>query len=332
MMHLIVTLCLFLGSFLATPAGAADGNGTAGSWTAYAKENGTERIQLNLDLDGDGNMGMGWERSDFIGLEASQIRSATRVPVRFERRTEAGTITFEGTFRNGRGAGEFSFAADPAYEGKLRPLGLSLDGGKKNDEERELFQLAMFDVSTGFIRSMQEIGYDETLQKYVEFRIFKVTPAYVRDMAAVGFRNLSADKLVETRIHGVTPEYIREMRAAGEDLPLDDYIQARIFQVTPEFADEIEKAGYSGLDHDTLVQFRIHGVSPEFIRGIAKHGYRRVPADQLVQMKIHGVTPEFIARVEKAGFHDVPIDKLVQMRIFDIDPEMIGALDEGRRR
>ena len=329
MMSLIVTLCLLLGSTFASVSTADAGRGTSGSWTCYAKdgEGPKDRLKFNLDLDGDGNMGMSFPLSAFTSIDRATVDSPTRVPARFEMRREAGTITFDGTFREGRGSGDFSFSPDPTYPEKLERLGFRLEG-KGWDRERTQFQMAWFDVSTDFIRSMQKIGYKEELQKYVEFRIFHVDPQYVAAMDAVGFRDLSANKLVETRVHNVTPEYIREMRAAGEDLSLQDYIQSRIFQVTPEFAEEMGKAGYAGLDHDTLVQFRIHGVSPEFIREIGKLGYRRVPAEQLVQMRIHGVSPEFIRRVEKAGFKDVPIEKLVQMRIFDIDPEMIGKLDD----
>src|SRR5262249_50916338 len=149
-----------------------------------------------------------FDRSAFSGLSASQVRSEKQVPVQFELRRDAGTIAFEGTFRDGQGAGQFTFLPNPEYPRLLRSMGVSFEdkGG------REQFSLAVFDVSTTFIRSMQDIGYRVSLDKYQEFRIFGVDPAYVRDMAAMGFERLTADKLVETRIHGVSPDYIRRMR------------------------------------------------------------------------------------------------------------------------
>jgi len=318
MIRLGLVVCMLLGASAST---AADLRGT---WDAEAKEGDPARIQFSLKARKNGNMGMGIPLSDFTGLTWDQVRSAARTPVHFTMRREAGTIEFDGTFRDEQGAGDFVFTPDPAYAGKLNRLGLRLDD---DSDERELLTMTLFDVSTSFIRSMQDIGYKVGLQKYVEFRIFKVDPAYVKAMADVGFPHLSADKLVETKIHDVSPEYIRDMRAHGEDLPLSEYIQSRIFQVTPEFAAEMEKLGYRGLDRDQLVQFKIHGVSPEFIGELRTLGYAHVPADDLVAMRIHGVTPEFIRRVEKAGYHKVPVEKLVQMRIFDIDPEMVEALD-----
>jgi hypothetical protein len=327
MTHLLLALCVLFGLSL---AGSAEPRGTAGTWTASMKENGSERLQLSMKTDRDGNMGMGFDRSDFTGLTAEQVGSATRVPVQFEMRREAGTITFEGTFDDGHGAGRYTFVPNPDYPRMLERLGIEFEA-KRGEEAREMLSLVLFDVSTSFIRSMQAIGYKEPLQQYVAFRIFKVDPEYVGAMSAVGFGDLSADELVATRVHNVSPEYIQRMRAAGNDFTLDQYIQSRIFEVTPEFAAEMSRIGYPDLQHDTLVQFRIHGVSADFVRKLRQLGYSNVEPQQLVAMRIHGVTPEFIRRVAAAGYHKVPVEKLVQMRIFDIDPEMVEALDEDRR-
>jgi hypothetical protein len=311
-----------------TAAGTASAGGFEGSWTAWLSEKRPGVLQFMMQTRTDGQNGMGMEIADFEGLSEAQVTSRTRRDVTFRLVREAGTITYEGSFRDGKGAGQFTFEPDPEYPRKLRQLGVEMDT-PGNDREHELFSLTIFDVSTDFIRSMRNIGYDLPLEKYVAFRIFRVDPEYVRDMDAVGFKKLSADKLVETRIHGATPEYIREMRAAGEDLPLDKYIESRIFQVTPEFRAEMAKAGYASLDRDVLVQFKIHGVTASFVHELRKLGYTRIPAQKLVEMRIHGVTPEFIRRLGDAGYHDVPIDKMVQMRIFDIKPEMVKALDDS---
>ena len=321
--------CLTMGLLLLVAvAPRAHARELTGAWTASTSETEQGRIYFSLQTGRHDQHGSTFDLADFAGLNAATIASKTRVPVQFEIRREAGTIAFDGTFRNGHGGGDFTFTPNEDYPRKLRSVGVTLEKEGKEDELQQLMNLALFDVSTDFIRSMQSIGYRERLEKYVAFRIFDVNPTYVRDMNGVGYRNLTADKLVETRIHGATPEYIREMRRNGEDLSLDQYIESRIFQVTPEFAREMERAGYPRLDRSTLVQFRIHGVTTEYIRDLRELGYDRVPAQKLVEMRIHGVTPEFIRRVRKAGYHRVPIDKLVQMRIFNVEPEMVRALDD----
>ena len=323
----LVLTCALVAVAISSPAPARE---LPGDWNLYVSEKHPDRFQLTLRRGLRDNSSSQFPRADFTGLTNAQVESAGRVPVQFELRREAGSFAFEGTFRNGHGAGEFTFTPDPEYPRRLRAMGVDFPSGKLEDDE-QLYYFAMFDVSSDFIRAMRKIGYDVSLDMYQQFRIFGVDPEYVQAMAAVGYKDLRAEKLVETRIHGATPEYIREMRAAGNDLSLDEYIQSRIFQVTPEFAAEMGKAGYPNVDHDTLVQFKIHGVTPEFIRDLRALGYTRLPASKLVEMRIHGVTPEFIRRVEKAGYHKVPVDKLVQMRIFDIEPEMVRALDDGQK-
>ena len=328
MIRTALLTCVLLTAAAALPARASD---KAGEWTASVSENHPEFLQISLHLGPHEQDGTRMKLSEFSGLEGSQIHSPSRVNVQFELRREAGTIAFDGMFHDGHGAGEFTFTANRDFTRQLHGMGLQFST-KKSSEEDALFELAIFDVSTDFIHSMQAIGYDVPLEMYEQFRIFDVNPDYVRDMDKVGFDHLPAEKLVETRIHGATPDYIRQMRASGDDLTLDQYVESRIFQVTPEFAAEMAKDGYPGLKRDVLVQFRIQGVTTEFIREIGNLGYTHVPAEKLVEMRIHGVTPQFIKRVAAAGYRDVPIDKLVQMRIFNIEPEMVRALDDASRK
>jgi hypothetical protein len=312
-------------------AGRAQASSLPGSWTASVSSRDAGVLNVSLRTHKNENGGNRFERSDFTGLTAEQVRSTTQVPVHFELRHEAGTITFDGLFRSGEGAGTFTFDPNEDFPAQLKKLGVAFDP-KDMDTDNELLTLTSFDVSTAFIRSMRDIGYDVPLEKYVEFRIFGVNPAYVREMRSVGFGNLSADKLVETKIHGATPDYIRDMRAKGEDLSLDKYIESRIFEITPEFTAEMARAGYPNLSRDLLVQCKIQGVTPEFIQELKKLGYTHLSASKLVEMRIHGVTPEFIRQLSAAGYSNVPVDKMIQMRIFDIKPEMVRALDDANRR
>lgn len=301
-----------------------------GSWIATVSEKHPGRLELTLQTAGSGQSSQGALVSGFTGLSRDQIEAGARTGVRFRLARDAGAFTFDGSFRQGRGSGDFRFVPDSQYPERVRALGVPFDAGP-GGASRRLYELALFDVSIDFIRSMQAVGCDEPLNRYLEFRIFAVDAAYVRDMESVGFAHLTGAKLVETKIHGATPDYIRDMRARGKDLPLDGYVESRIFQITPEFAAEIAKAGYPDLSHERLVEFRIQGVTPEYIADLRELGYTRLPASRLVEMRIQGVTPEFIRRVEKSGHHHVPVDRLIQMRIFHIAPERLGALDDEER-
>lgn len=319
------TLTLVVSLFTATAFAAVEG-----AWTASAYEKKPDRIQINMTTGRHNNMGTSMKLGDFAGLTRAQIDAATMTPVNFQLRREAGNTAFEGTFRNGKGAGQFTFASNPSFFDSVRALGVDVEDRKLRNharsQEERLFQLALHDVSVAYIRAMQSEGYRVSLEKYMEMRIFDITPEYIREMRSLGFSDIDADDLVGSRIHGVTPEYVREMRAAGWNLTLDELQSTRIHGATPQFAEEMKKLGYANLDVDELLSFRIHGVTAEFITELRALGYSGLSADNLVAMRIHGVTPKFIRDVKDAGYSGVPVEKLISMRIAGIDGQYLKKM------
>ena len=71
-------------------------------------------------------------------------------------RREAGTLAFEGSFRDGRGAGLFTFAPRAAYTAEMRSLGFNDD----LDLWRR-YQLAVHDVGPRYIRDLKTEGFDK---------------------------------------------------------------------------------------------------------------------------------------------------------------------------
>jgi hypothetical protein len=325
-MKRIATLTLFVCLF-ATAAFALDG-----AWTASIDEKRPGHVYVNMTQGQHHNMGTTFPIAAFSGLTAGQINAATMTPVQFEMRREAGTVGFEGTFRNGKGAGQFTFTPDRSYIDKIRALGLEFSLEKprrrKKDrtEEEDLYALAIHDVSTAFIKTMIAEGYRVSLEKYLEMRIFDITPEYIREMRSLGFKDIDVEELVASKIHKVTPQFVRDMRAAGWDLSLDDLQASAIHGATPAFAAEMRKLGYGNLSHDDLVSFRIHRVTAEYIEELRKLGYDKVSADDLVSMRIHRVTPEFIRELAAAGYTNVPPEKLVDMRIHKIDAQYLKKM------
>ena len=283
-------------------AAAANAESLRGMWTASTwSVKDIERLQLNMTRE-HSNWGQDFKIASFEGLSRAQITAASDTPVKFALRRDAGTISYDGSFRDGEGAGHFTFTPNDSYLGTLRSMNVSLDDEKDRDrtEGEELFRLAMFDVSLDFIRQMHSLGYDVGVHDLVRFRIHGVSPEMVRELRTLGLDHVSAEELVRMRIHGATPEFIREMA----------------------------NSGYRNLTVESLVRFRIHGVTPEFVRDIASLGYRDVPGEDLVKMRIHGVTPEYIRDVENAGYKNVPVEKLIQMRIRGIDGAYLKAMSK----
>lgn len=271
-----------------------------GAWTASTETAKPGRIHLNIVRGGWQHNGNTLKLADFGGLSDAQIHAAAQTPVQFRIVREAGTLQFDGTFRNGDGAGQFTFDVNGGYADAVRALGVAFELKRHREtqnEESQLFTLALMDVSTAFIRSMQAEGYNVTLDKYLSMRMFDVTPEHIRELRALGFRDLSAQEVISTRIHDVSPAFIRQMRAAGWNLSLKELTSSRIHGATPEFAEEMKRHGYGDLRYQDLVSFRIHGVTAEFIRELKELGYTDIPAKKLIQMKIHGIDASYVRKM-----------------------------------
>lgn len=321
----ISTLTLLVSLFAAATVSAADIEGT---WTASTDDRKPGFIYMNMIRKPQSMNGNTVPLTRFSGLTTEQIESESMTPVTFAMNREAGNIAFEGVFRSGNGAGQFTFTANPRYLDAMRALGVDVSPehkrrGRDWSEPETLYQYAVHDVSTAYVKSMIAEGYRVPLHKYLELRIFNVTPEYIREMRDLGFRDISNEEIVASRIHRVTPEYVRSMRAAGWDLTLDELQNTAIHGATPQFAEEMKKEGYGDLDIDDLVSFRIHRVTPSFIRELRQLGYDKLSASDLISMRIHRVTPEFIRELQEAGYRGVPVRKLVSMRIHGIDGEFL---------
>jgi hypothetical protein len=232
-----------------------------GSWNASQRDDG--RVQMNLRREHHYNS-HGFDRADFSGLTAAMMSG--KGVAAFELVRDAGTITFDGVFSDGEGAGHFAFKPNARYASELRSLGIAAG---EIDEER-LFSLASLDVGASFIKEMQSLGVRGSLDDYESFRIHGVTPAFVREMRSLGYR-AGGDGLVSFRIHGVTPEYVRELRALGYDhIAADDLVSMRIHGVTIDFIRKLKDVGYSAIPVEKLISMRIHGIDAEMVRKMSK--------------------------------------------------------------
>src|SRR5262245_58775757 len=163
--RIVARWTIVLCAALLTPS-FASGNAApvAGSWTARAETERSGQLYLSVEIDSGDNHGSMFDPSAFTGLSPADIASKTRLPVRFTLAREPGTLTFAGTFQEGRGGGDFTFAPNRDYVNRLQALGVRFEA-KGGDDDRELMHLALFDVSTAFIRSMKALGYDEPLDR-----------------------------------------------------------------------------------------------------------------------------------------------------------------------
>lgn len=309
-------LILYVSLLIAALPVAAAAKDIRGAWSAVAKG---DTVQLNL-VRNDSRWGRTWVRPD-IPLTDEQIYASTETPVSFSLSRDAGTIAFSGTFQTGEGVGRFSFTPNPTYATTLRSLGVTFDEAL---DDEGLFSLAMHNVSAKFIGDMQSLGYRESLDDYIAFRIHGVTVDFVRELRSLGYDKLTAEDLVTFRIHGVTPQFIRSLKELGYTEDAEQLVAFRIHGVSPDFVRSMRDLRVKDLSSEQLVAMRIHGVSTEYVRELRDLGYTGLESDDLVSMRIHGVSTRFIRELANAGYHNVPVEKLIAMRIHGLDASLLG--------
>jgi hypothetical protein len=231
--------------------------------------------------DHDSSMGQSLSTDELSGLPASDPLF-TASALTFELRREAGTLHFDGAFRDGRGAGLFEFTDRPEFTAEMKAIGY---GDALSTWDR--FVLAVHDVGPRYIRALKTEGYDR----------------------------LTLDEIRRGRNHGVTLEYIRDLKSAGYKIPLwDDLVHARDHGVTLAYITDLKEAGFSGLPLDQLRRAKDHGVSREYIEDMKALKIEGLTLDQLVRLKDHGVTPGFVDFARRRGYHDNTADELIQLK------------------
>ncbi|MGZ3458212.1 MAG: 4-hydroxy-3-methylbut-2-enyl diphosphate reductase, partial [Archangium sp.] len=219
-----------------------------GTWMATAHE---DRLSFNFRVHEQGQMGLTLPRSALQGLN-----TAEGADTKFQLVREAGTVSFEGRFSGGEGAGHYRFEPNAAYLGEMGKLGYT------QISPEEQLQLALFDVGPARVKALAELGYTKlSHDELLQVALFQVTPEHIRALKAAGYDKLSLEQLVASRIHGVTPEHIHQLAELGfRHLSFDELLATRIHGVTPEYIREIREAGYPNVTIEQLVEMRVHAI------------------------------------------------------------------------
>lgn len=187
-----------------------------------------------------------------------------------------------------------------------------------------------FKGNPAYVSDMASLGYDVKSENLMQLALFDVSPAFVRELGQLGYSKLPLDRLVQFRIHEVSPAFIRGLNDVGyRDVPAERLVQFRIHGVKPELIQSLKELGLAKPDPEDLVKLQIHGASPDFIRAMAAAGYRGLSADDLVRFRIHGVTPEYVRDLAGAGYANVNPEDLVRFRIHGVDASFIHEQEKN---
>ena len=283
-----------------------------GSWRLYYQPE-RDRIQLTFeDFQGRGRGGMtsfGVRPSELRGLSIDQL-SAASTPVRFQLVRDAGTFSFDGTIRGGRGTGFFTFAPDSRFTQQLQSRGY----GRPTDDQQ--FQLALHDVGYPLLDEIRTEHYPQPLvADVVRMGMHGANVEYIRGLRSAGYHVDDVHHLITLRDHGVDPVFIRGLSKEGySKLDLGDLLVLRDHGVDPDFIVELRNNGFTNLSTAQLLTARDHGVSASFARDFRDLGYTGLSLRDLVRLRDHGVTVEYARRIRSVEGRLAPIDDLIRRR------------------
>ena len=290
---------------------------------------------------------------DQLGSFPTTVLTGEGGPATFSLLRDAGTLTFEGIFRSGVGAGTFNFAPNAAFPAEMVKRGFQspdktdqyqmaranigfayLDELTAQKYERptlaDLVRAGEHGVNLDYLRAMGSAGYKlGRLEALVRTRDHGVTPKFIAGLAAAGISGLSAEDLVRTRDHGVSAEYIGALRAFGyKDLILDDLIRARDHGVSAEYIRGLAEAGFPQLSLDQLIRTRDSGVSAEYVKELRDAGHKGLSLQELVRAREHGVGADFVRQMTALLRVPLMMDELVRARDHGVTAEFVKALRE----
>jgi len=148
---------------------------------------------------------------------------------------------------------------------------------------------------------------------------FIPSAGFQQQMTAMGFEDLTAEKLQGFLLLDITLNWVRQMKDIGvTGLTTGHLMGLRALHVTPEYIHAMAEAGYPELGASKLTEMKAVGVTPEKAKEAKALGFQ--PSEQeLIQMTIFKIDRPFIERMRAKGLTNLTVAKLVQVKIFKLD-------------
>jgi hypothetical protein len=256
-----------------------------GDWTAKVKQ--TDKgpsLWLSLHRNTDKRNG-GFQMNREIPLqEFTGLNPNANSSVQFTLAHDAGTVFFDGLFKDGRGVGDFKFTPNRGFIATMRNLGY--DGLTTE----KLFTMAVLDVSANFINELKTLGYDKVdLDQVIALRALGVTAAFAREAQNWGFGKLSPNDLIEIKAMGINPDYIRSMKSLGfENLSLRKLIELKALGVNENYVQEMRSVGFENLTMNQLIEMKAMGITADYVKKMRGLGLKGISVTELIQIKATG--------------------------------------------
>ena len=143
-----------------------------------------------------------------------------------------------------------------------------------------------------------------------------IGPAYIREMAGVGYRKLTPNELIALFSNSVRANYVASLESVGyRNLSLRDLLALRTNGITADVIKSFQAIKY-GRDFDAVVYiaFRSNGVPPSYLKSMSALGYDKMTPKQIVDMWVAGVTADFARDAKNRSQASPSPEELIELK------------------
>lgn len=226
--------------------------------------------------------------------------------------------------RSATGAGERD-AAVPADEGVRSPAALTAADDEKKDGREK--------VSPGKLTPQTAVAQVDTppgnrnVNDLIAMRAVGVDAAYIAEMRAAGYTELSSQELISLRANGVSGRYAEQMNAAGWGrVSANNLVGLKANGITAAWLEDMRRQGVVPRTANEAMGLKAVGVDAAFVEGLRSAGYETASARDLTGMRAVGVTPAYIRELADQGLTDVAPGLLQGMAAVGVDGEYVADL------
>jgi hypothetical protein len=236
----------------------------------------------------------------------------------------------DGGKKSGSPASSPERRADGAADREARKADRPLAKGDTipwDDEVEELIALREVGVDSAYVAEMRAAGYaDLTSGQLIALRASGVTGPYANAMNAQGWGRLTPEQLSGMGAVGVTAEYLADLRGHGlAPGSAEEAAGLRAVRVDGAFIREMEAAGFRNVGAEQLSGLRAVGVTLDYVREMRGYGID-LDAAELADLRALRVDGAFIREMRAAGLTGLDVETLRDLRAGGVSAAYVREL------
>lgn len=142
-----------------------------------------------------------------------------------------------------------------------------------------------------------------------------VGPAYIREMAGAGYRNLTPAQLIALRSNAVRADYVASLESVGyPGLDLRDLLALRTNGITANVIKSFQAVEYAHFQATNFIAFTSNGVPPAYLKSMKALGYDKLTPKQIVDMWVAGVNEAFVRDTRSRGNANPSPEELIELK------------------